>query len=76
MSGARIGISCAVLYGAVAIFTYGRSAAEEAHWLAVNCATMKQRIEVAGTTCYGSPAFDALGAAFVWPLYWSWELQQ
>jgi hypothetical protein len=52
-------------YPLMAIYTFGHAAADP------KCRSiMNEKCNV------GDRAFDGLGAAMLWPLYWSWELQE
>lgn len=61
-------IACAVIYGAMAIFTFGNAGANS------TCATAPAADRPA---CYTlvRPGFAAVMGA-LWPLYWSWKLQE
>jgi hypothetical protein len=69
MSKARTWVVAVLAYLAVAVFTFGHCAAHAEPPRMVTYANGVQWREM------DSRAFDALGAALVWPLYWSWELQ-
>lgn len=74
MSGARILIAAGTVYAAIAIATFGHSAAFNDDWREQNCATVVQRNERL-SDCISQPWGPGLVAAILWPLYWSWELQ-
>jgi hypothetical protein len=60
----------------MALFTFGHAAARHDAYQSASCQTLDRRIKSPGLSCYDSPALDGLLAAVLWPLYWSWELQQ
>jgi len=62
MTAPRIWIGVAILYAAIAVFSFGHAAA---HY---RCDDTKH-------TCVDNGQAAGMGAALLWPFYWSWELQ-
>ena len=70
-----IKVAAIVAYASIAVFTFGHSAGKATKFQDQHCVTADQRIAV-GSRCYMSAkAPEAMFAAILWPLYWSWELQ-
>lgn len=60
------------VYAVIGIYTFGYAAAESTKW------GIEQECGSGGKSrdCIGHlPVANGLFAAFVWPLYWSWEAQ-
>jgi hypothetical protein len=66
-------IACA--YALVGVVTFGHYAAEATRYQHQFCATYEQR-QKSIDDCYGPIPLGAFMAGALWPLYWSWELQQ
>lgn len=71
MTRATIRTIIAAAYAVIAIFTYGHSAS---HGKVPNCLYVDHGI--CTIRAFDPRAGDAFFAALVWPLYWSWELQE
>lgn len=61
-----------IVYAAIAVITFGYSAAEQDRFQQGKCATAEERV-AAGERCYRLPGFAGFFAGAAWPLYWSWE---
>jgi hypothetical protein len=60
-------ISGVFAYVGMAIFTFGYQAS--------NFECRHKEPKLAEIFCYSEQGETAIGAAFMWPFYWSWELQ-
>jgi hypothetical protein len=67
-------IACA--YAFIGILTFGHDAVHTTRYREQHCATADQRQLSPTDDCYGPVPEGAFMAAALWPLYWSWELQQ
>lgn len=67
-------IGLAVLYGTVAVITFGHGAARAEQKYRADHAACLARHDP-HEVCWESdvPAANGLAAALLWPLYWSWE---
>lgn len=72
MTRQRILIAAGILYALVAVVTFGHAAAYGEAWSNQHCMSKEAR-ETMVTDCMSVPWVSGLGAAALWPLYWSWE---